>query len=442
VRWFVPILLLALSGCADLPPLEPLPRPVEAGAASPLDRTPTGVGHDPLPESGPLALDMSTMLDLLEKSPTLRAEREKVEVETGSVIQASYMPNPSLKVEAEMIPFDDPSFDGSRNMVRVAQRIETAGKADARVALADAKRYTAEAMYFHERGKLMAAAASEFHAIRLTQDKIAVASNTAALTADLLKLATDLNEKGRLADQALIDARIAVAQADLAVLDLEAQLTRRLAALESLLGARPGLIKTCRGDGEDRFPQPDEAAREAILERNTELVLLDRQLTQARLDIHLQESMAWPDVTAGAAYARATELGGERDDFFKLFVEMPLPLVDRNQGRIMRAQAAERQAQAALEAAATRALNQWDGLARRHAALQKTRELYDQRLIPELKKGVAIARKAFESGRVTRQVSIQAALKLEQANLAVLDIHQQLSDIQSEMILLIGERQR
>ena len=442
MRWTVPLLFALLSGCADLPPLEPMPRQVPPGEPSPLARKASAPAYAPPRDDEATVLDMEKMLELLDRSPRLRAQKDMIEIETGSVIQASYMPNPNLMVEAEMIPIDDPGLSRSRNMVRIEQRIETAGKADARVALANERRQTAEATYFHARAKLMADAARELRAIVLVQEKIAVADRIRGLRVQLQTLSADLNQRGRLSDQGLVDVRVATTRARLAALDLQTEKRRRLANLESLLGVPPGSITGCTKVGATWLAPEQGAATTAILSRSSELILLDRKLSESRADLELQKSAAWPDVTAGLGYARGSRFGGDRESFFTVFFKMPIPIIDRNQGGQMRARAGIRAATGALESAATRLLNDWDGLRRDREGLLESRLLYSEHLVPELERGRTIAASAFAQGRTTRQDSVQAALKLEQVNLPLLDIELKLSDNQVDMIFLIGTRQR
>jgi hypothetical protein len=118
---------------------------------------------------------------------------------------------------------------------------------------------------------------------------------------------------------------------------------------------------------------------------------------------------------------------------------MPFPVIDRNQGGKLSAQAAVREAETGLVAAAYRTLDAWQGHQERFRILHEKRKLYYQRIIPLLEKDLTLKRKQVETGRQPVQASLGAAVALEEAVLAALELDDTLSEIMVEMHLLAGE---
>jgi outer membrane protein, heavy metal efflux system len=448
VRFILFLLPLLLLGCAEVTAIRPDPLPVEPGAPSPLCGSPRegspvlGREGRTLPEeAAPRVIDLAGVLEAIEKSPALQAEREKVARETGLVLQGSYMPNPVLTLETEMMPLDDMGFGNARNKIRVTQRVETAGKADARVAFAAAKRDEAEAAYFHRRQDMTALATKLFYGILYYGEMAKSQRCVAELSGEIEKLATELNRGGRISDRDLIAFQVGRGLAAVKVFDYEAEEKKKTGELEGLLGLAAGSIDSCRGAPPSWSPGEAGDATAAILGSSCELVLLDRKVLVSRADLDLKESGAWEDVTFGLTYARGDEMGTGREDFIGASVQIPLPLVDRNQGAIQGARAAVRGAERDIEAAALRLLDEWHGLRRQWLVLRENRNLRENSVLPALEKALLLATSSVSEGRAAEQEKLDAALDLERERLEVLRLTLSLAEIRADMIFITGDRQ-
>lgn len=437
VRGIMFLMTILLAGCADLPESDPGPRYVDPGAPSPLSRHTARK----MIEREQSVFEATTVLDLLENAPALREQREKIARETGAVIQGSYRPNPVLTLETEMMPVDEMGFGNARNKVRIAQRIETAGKADARVDLASARRDAAEAEYFQARTDLAAQAMTLFYDAAYARAKLESNRRTEELRARLLAIAEDMNQKGRLPLQDLISFQVAVAKATDLLLKHRGEEKKFIAELEGLLGLPAGTILECRSIAPAWEPPHWDEGSATILTRSPELIRLDSQIEAARANLRLAESGAWTDITVGLGYTRGAEGGPDRDDFVGAFIQVPLPLVNRNQGAIMSAEADIRGAEASLERAAARALDAWYGNRERWLALNASRALYTNSIIPSLSERRRLVEGLVERGRAPLTQDLEIALELEAATEALIEVDRLLAEIRVEMIRLAGEIQ-
>ncbi len=434
VRGFFLLTTLFLAGCADLPESNPGPRHVDPGAPSPLSRP----AVRKIIERDPSVFEATMVLDLLEQAPALKEAREKIARETGNLIQGSYMPNPVLTLETEMMPIDDMGFGNARNKVRIAQRIETAGKAGARVDLAEARRNAAEAAYFQVRSDLAAEAMTLFYDAAHARDKSESNERAEKLRMRLLAIAEEMNRKGRLPQQDLITFQVAVAKATDRLLKHRGDEKKFIAELEGLLGLPAGTILQCRHGAPAWEPPSWDEGAASILTRSPELNRLDGEIEAARANLRLAESGKWTDITVGVGYSRGAEGMAERDDFMGAFIQIPLPLVDRKQGAIMSAEADIRGAEASLERAAARALDEWFGNRERWLALAASRDLYTNSIIPSLAKQHGLVEGLVETGRTPITRSLEIALELEAAREALIEVDRLMATIRAEMIKLAG----
>jgi len=396
-------------------------------------------------EPGASEQDLASILVLVDASPRLQSLREEITRETGILLQESFIPNPVLRIGVENMPIEDFGLDRGLLKIRLAQRLEVAGQPGARVDRASARRDLAEAVYFRERAALQAEAARDFFRILFTQRKLDSARRALEYRRELYRLAEELNETGRLTDLRFLEQDIAAARAAVGVEDLEGRVQELLRDLEGKLGVAAGTIAGIDGDGPDREPLEAEEAVAAILRRNPDLILADRAVAVARADLVLQERKAYPDLTVGLGYSRGDRAmnGGSvvREDFLLGFIEVPLPLIDRNQGARAAAEAQIRQGELNLENEARRVLGKWHGLRKRWERLRLSRNLYGERILPRLEERRALIQQLVTVGRSSKQESLEAALAVEKSLAEALTIDLALAELRCDLYLLTGESQ-
>jgi cobalt-zinc-cadmium efflux system outer membrane protein len=384
--------------------------------------------------------DLARLLEFVDHSPAMLAARASIERESGAVLQGSLRPNPMLRLETQFMPLDNLGFGDSANKIGIAQRFETAGKAGARVELAQAKQEEAQAQYFHLRAQAMAAVAKEFHQVVFTERKKASLSQVLELKGKLLRLAQDLNAQGRLSAMDLIAYQVAVDETAVTLKSLEAEERTLLRKSEGRLGLSAGLIGSLAGEAAAEWtPLAAADARQAILSRNSELLVLDRKVKTALANKKAADRLAYPDVTAMLGYARNRNMMGDRDNFVFGMLEIPLPLTNRNQGNIKSAEVAIRQTETELVAAAQRVLSDWQAQLERWEILSLKRDLYRESIIPALEKDLALKEQQVAAGRQPVQTSLETAAKLEQAIISALEIEQTLMEITVEIKYLLGQ---
>jgi len=442
----------ALPGCVSSSSSAPPRTPVHLGAgiASPLFTSTRAArqiaqsSRSETPGSADGSFDLLQLLELAEMSPLLAVEAEKVARAGGAVVQGALWPNPVLRLETEMMPLDDLGFGNARNKVSLAQRIETAGKVSARVDLAQALQEEALASYYHERARLQADVSVLFYGLVFIAAKIDHQRRLVELSGERLALAAAMNREGRLSDRTLIAYEVDESREQTQLLSLQAEADEALAELEGLLGVAPGTVLGCRGEGfsgRSWTPLDPQIAAGEILSRSCELVHKDRRLAVAQADLSLQKSRVYPDITVGLGYSRGAELTMDRQNFVGGFLEIPLPLIDRNQGNVSSAEAAVREAGMDLELTAAQQLDEWYGLHRRWARIAASRDHYTQTVLPELAKSLRFAETTAAAGRSSRDESLEAGLELERAAQMRIDLERQLARFQVEMLYLQGRDQ-
>ena len=306
-------------------------------------------------------LDLDEAIEIaLSRHGDLEAARAAVEARAGSTRQAGEYPNPVFSFQTENWRFHGtPGFSASRNLdlfAWVDVPVETAGKRRRRVRRAETDERIAE-----HRRRLVAWRIRQ--GVRKAYWEVLAAVSKVEMLArsrDTLQRLEDYHQVqvrlGSLAEARLVKVRVEAGRAALALSGAEVEVSRSKIALLEAMG-----IPELNTDFEVRQPEarPDNLAGkdtqavpravETALIHRPEVLIGRAQVERARAELSLQRSLARPDVKPFLGYKRSggfnTLMGG---------FSIPLPVRDKNKGRIEEALAEVRGREAALRAVEAR----------------------------------------------------------------------------------------
>ena len=315
--------LVLAAGCSSAPPAVELPdRPAPAGAPPAKTAPPVDVG--------PLTLDRA--LDLADRThPELAASRARVEASEGRAEQSGLFPNPILLGKIESAPFEGDTLGDAELLGGVAQRLPIGGRlgaAEAAGRLETAKlRHEHEVLRVHLRTRVHGAFATALFSAqvsKLQEESLALARRGVAVI-------RARREAGDATADELARAELEEARARLE--EDKAHGLRELAfiALAAALGA-PEL----------RFDAV-EGPLESALEHGPHAALAKADVDAARAAVEHAGAERIPDIAVDLIYRR---IGATDQNAFDVGVAIPLPIFDRNQGRIREAEAQRREAEA------------------------------------------------------------------------------------------------
>ena len=161
-------------------------------------------------------------------------------------------------------------------------------------------------------------------------------------------------------------------------------------------------------------PRPDQRIFELVADR-------------AEAEISLAEAEKWGDLHIGLEYENEkaifeSPIGAEKDDFFGVSVAIPLPLRNRNQGRIQEQQATRKQARqqsSALELRISHEVALAYGRAKRFEAILRE---FEQQLLSAARKNLDAIKRAYSEGLVPISQVVQAQRQVLELEVAYLDI--------------------
>lgn len=295
----------------------------------------------------------------------LAAARYNISVSQARQITARLRPNPVLTTSADHLDLLGTGYNNINNAgpneyaLRTDVILERGGKRAARIALANADTAAAELEFRNALRLLIFDVESAFVDVELAKENLALAQDNLRSLNGIVSINTERVRTGDLAGVELERSRVAALQYETAVRQADLQLRQAKIRLQLLLG-RPVSDDPFDVAAPDRTERPaitlEDIRTGATLQRPD---LLEARQTQARnqADLRLQLAQGKIDYTTGVEYRRQQAPSG-RGNSLGFFVSAPLPVFNRNQGEIARAQRTVEQAVAQIHALEARVGNE------------------------------------------------------------------------------------
>lgn len=291
---------------------------------------------------------------LLARSLDLIAQRYEVDKAEADRVQARLFNNPSFQSEWSVRPSTGSFFDVGPNgqkTVAVEQLFRIAGQRSLAVRAAEQRKRLSEAEY----AEMAAALRYRLHTDLYQQFFLVRALTAINSQLDLLKGVVDAYgdqyDKGNVSLKEVTRLRASYFALNAQRVDLHQQLNALQQELRTLLVEERTVLAT---------PAPAEVMPVRVLRQDSTALIGLAEQNRARLqaaqaavdagelDLKLQRRMAVPDLSLGATY---DQNGNYLPDYTALTAGLSIPLFDRNQGRIKRANAELGQARAQLAGA-------------------------------------------------------------------------------------------
>ena len=335
-------------------------------AGQPLPAPPAQTSGAPPPSK--LSIDQA-VAEAIANNLDLLAERQNVPVAKAREIQAALRPNPVLTFAWDYQDWLRRSLTVENNggpsewRTQVDYLIERGGKRERRVDLARLVTSVNELRLLDTMRVLGLNVRQACVEQVLAKANVELARQNLAVFSDMLRVNEAKVKAGEVAGVELIRVRVAQQQFENALAQAELRLAMARNGLEQLLARKSHDAGLEISDPlkEDGVVLLADEVRATALAQRPDLQAARKDVERAAADGRLQSAMAKQDVTASLAYHN--QYGYSNGRTFGTYVSVPLPVYNRNQGEILRAQRETEQAGTrvrALESAiATEAANAW-----------------------------------------------------------------------------------
>jgi cobalt-zinc-cadmium efflux system outer membrane protein len=319
----------------------------EAERQAALDRIyfplPEVAGSPPAPPAVGSPIDLGDLQSLaMANSPAIRVAAAEVESARGLAIQAGALPNPEVGYQADTVnTLNTPGYHGAY----VQQTFVTAGKLRLARSAAEVDFINAQVALRRSRIDVATAVRTAYFDALVAREKLRIQSSLARFTENVFGTQTKLADSGEAAIYEPLQLRVYVIQSRAAVVQAEQQ----YAAARRRLAAALGVPQMSLGElvGRPDMPIPTinyDAAIAAIAAGHTDVVTARNSVTQARRRLDLAHATPKPNIDAYVAVQRDYTFDPGATTV-NVQVGGPIPVLNRNRGNIISAQAEVYQAE-------------------------------------------------------------------------------------------------
>src|SRR5215471_6851794 len=291
--------------------------------------------------------------EAVDHNLSLIAERYNVTVADAAVITAGLRPNPVVTVNA-MLPdaeLVDAGVATREGAIRTDYVVERGGKRERRLEQATLVRSVAELQLLDTTRKLVLDVESAFSDVQLAKLNLALAQENLSAFNNVVAIDAERVRTGDLAQVELARSRLAALQFQNDVDQQSAKLAAARTRLASLLGRRPApdAVDVAGDLRRDSATLDREALRVRALEARPDLRAARTDQARSVAELRLQLANGKIDYTISGEYHRMSG-GGLQGNDYGVFFSAPLPIFNRNQGEIARAQVQQQQFDAKTKA--------------------------------------------------------------------------------------------
>lgn len=339
----------------------------------------------------PASIDLAGAIRLALEGPRLRAAGHEVAASAAAIGQADHFPNPTLEYlrEGEQA--------GTRTTtVQLNQPIELGGKRRARVVLAESAVAVAREELAALRQEVRAETIAGWYAVLAAQERQQLATTLAGLAHKSIEVAERQVAAGKVSPIDATRARLAAVDATTELGAAQAELAIARARLGALVGLpAQALVLTPGGDA----PLPALKPLPALLAEAAQALPVRRargQLAAQDAQAQVERAARLPDLTLSVGSQKVDDAGRRQA---VVGVSLPLPLFNRNEGRLLAALRRSDKAREEVAAAEAAAVSELASAYTRYQQARGEADMLRSEVIPSARSAYELTLRGFEHGK-------------------------------------------
>jgi cobalt-zinc-cadmium efflux system outer membrane protein len=310
-------------------------------------------------QTAPAAITLDQAIqEALDHNLALLAAKYEVPVAEARMITARLRPNPVLTLSGDHLDLLGTHFNAVNSAgpnefsARTDFVLERGQKREARIAVASREREIARLNVTAAMRQVVLDVSNAFLDVQLARESLALAEGNQKALQGIVDINQARVRSGDLAPVELTRSQVAALQYHTAVQQSRVRLQEARNRLQLLMGrVAPGVDFDISGDfRRDSIPGTLETLTASALQKRPDIVAIREQQARSQADLRLQLAQGKVDYTVGTEYRRQQGINGTGNTV-GIFFATPLPVFNRNQGEIARAQREIDQAAARLRAA-------------------------------------------------------------------------------------------
>ncbi|OAI06961.1 MULTISPECIES: TolC family protein [Methylomonas] len=327
----VALCLLITAGSVDASPADDTLLPAQSG-----DLGANGSSRQAIEEpTGSLVLSQALALALTQ-NPELSAFSWESRAQEAATLQAGLFPNPTFNANAanfgnQVIK----GFDGDVVTLELSQLIELGGKRAARMEAASLTKQLADWDYETKRADVLTQVTQAFIDVLAAQQRLTLTQQIHELANQTTVTTSARVQAGKVSPVEETKAKVARASVQIELMRAQKELEAARKRLAAGWGSTTPRFEMVSGNLESIQAPASLDSLAQRLSKNPDLARWATEITQRQALITMEKSKAIPDVTATVG---ASKYLMPNDYALVVGFSVPLPVFDRNQGRVQEAE--------------------------------------------------------------------------------------------------------
>lgn len=372
----------------------------------------------------------------INNNPLIKSKKHNMGTYEGRVRQAGLLPNPEIEFFTQEMPTNNIGFDQSQNSIALFQKLETGGKRRLRVKAAEKEKKVMEMDLQTTTADITAKVKKSFFNILTAQDELIYAEETLEIAKSLMSISSQRFEIGDIARIEVLKAEIELSKSKMRVQEAERKHLNSVKMLQTVMGV-PDIVLN------NLFPISTADTPSLNLDKLNELVLNNHPALKARkkvVDLSLikiseAKRMAIPDINATIGYKRlsATDI-----NTVQAGIAFPLPIFNRNQGKIIEARAFSFEAKDNVEIVRNQLLLQLSNAFFLYTSTREQVRFFVDSIIPQSEESLKIASQGYKQGEFDYLEVLDAQRTLANTRISYLKTLNELYSSITEIEKLVG----
>lgn len=277
-----------------------------------------------------------------------------------------------------------------------------------------------------EARRLVASVRRAFYRVLAAQRGVEVATTSRDIARELRTRADDRVESGAAPQTERIRAGIELARAELALERATSELVQAKQALAALLGDVDLRVERYDGTLREVFPVLSRSRIETEVVRSFPAILLaERRIDAARADYRLADVEWIPDPAVSLGAGR-TRQAGDNEAILEWGISIPLPLFNRNQGRIAETRALIGKEVKFYQAVLNETLLRLRQALVRYDQQRSQVQRYKDSIIPQAERALTLIQDGYRQGKFTQIDVLDAQRTVAEARSTYLGLLEEL----------------
>jgi len=372
----------------------------------------------------------------INNNPLIKSKKHNVGIYEGRIKQAGLLPNPEIEFFTQETPTNNIGFDQSQNSIALFQKLETGGKRKLRVKAAEKEKKVMEMDLQTTVADITAKVKKAYFNVLTTQDELKFAKETLTIAKSLMSISSERFEKGDIARIDVLKAEIELSNSKMRVQESERENLNSAKMLQTVMGVPDIVLSNLLPVSTADIPLLKlDKLNDLLLDNHPALKARKKVVDLSLIKITEAKRMAIPDINATIGYKR---LSAADINTVQAGIEIPLPIFNRNQGKIIEARALSHKAIDDVEIVRNELLLQLSNSFSLYISTREQVRFFVNTIIPKAEESLKIERQGYEHGEFDYLEVLDAQRTLANTRISYLKISNELFSSITEIEKLVG----